>query len=501
MKYTNSTTEALVKQYREISLLNKVSALLSWDMEVNMPKKATESRAAQNSYITKLISDRWLDKTFKSNLEKAKKLKKLNKEERACVRNVEHSAKYYHRVPQEIIVEQSEATSKAFMAWREAREKNKFSIFAPHLKKIIKLNQLVAKHIGFYDNPYDALLDIYEPGFTADEGQELFGSLINETTPLLVEIKKSKFFKQKSNLLDKEYDISLQKQLSEFILAKIGYDFSAGRQDISTHPFTTELGTGDTRITNRFSPHNFIESIMVAMHEGGHALYEQGVNEEYAGTPLEGGVSLGIHESQSRFWENQVGRSHEFIKYLEPVMSAFYPIQLKEENAESLYRAFNRVNPSMIRVEADEVTYNLHIALRFEIEEGLLNNEIKVEELPKVWNTRMKKYLGVTPKNDSEGVLQDVHWSYGSFGYFPTYTLGNLYSAQFAWAMGKELDTKKLIKDGNFGSILSWQRENIHKHGSLYRPKELIKKVTGKSLSANYFIDYLSKKYANIYNL
>lgn len=501
MKYSNKLLKDLASNYREISLLGKVNALLDWDLNVNLPVKASESRASQSAYITKLVSDRWLDKNFKKNLIEATKLKKLGKEEKSIVRNLNHSSKYYHRVPQEIIVKFSETTSKAFLAWREAREKKEFKIFEPHLKKVIELNQIIVKHIGYKDDPYDALLDIFEPGFTAKEGEILFSDLVKQISTLLKEIEKSKVYKETTDLFDKEYDIDLQKKLSESVLEKIGYDFNAGRQDVSAHPFTTELGTGDIRITNRYSNKNFIESIMVAMHEGGHALYEQGINTYYESTPLEGGVSLGIHESQSRFWENQVGRSKEFIKYLEPTLKAFYPKQLQGEDAVSLYKAFNKVSPSFIRVEADEVTYNLHIAIRFEIEHGLMNNEIEVSNLPKVWNEKMKKYLGVTPRNDSEGVLQDVHWSHGLLGYFPTYTLGNLYAAQFSYFMNKEIDTRKLVSAGDFISILSWQRKNIHKYGSLYWPEELVKRVTGRKLSSKYFVDYITDKYKKIYNL
>jgi len=486
-------------KYKEISLLNKISALLDWDLNVNLPPKASEIRAAQSAYLTKLASDKWLDKNFRKNLDKAKDAKKLPPKEKAIIRNLERSAKYYHKVPQAIIIELSEETSKAFMAWREAREKNKFTIFKPHLKKIVHLNQIIAGKLTYKDSPYDALLDLYEPGLTAKECKEIFTVLVKGIGALLAQIKKSKAYNQKNNLAEFEYPVDTQKQIANFVLTKIGYDFNAGRMDVSAHPFTTELGAGDIRITNRYSPHNFIESIMVAMHEGGHALYEQGVNEEYAGTPLEGGVSLGIHESQSRFWENQVGRSREFVKYLEPILKAFYPKQLAMESSQSLYKAFNQVMPSLIRVEADEVTYNLHVALRFEVEEGLINGKINVEDLPELWRARMKKYLGVVPIKDSEGVLQDVHWSYGNFGYFPTYTLGNLYAAQLTHFMKKELELGKLIENGELTTILSWQRENIHKHGSLYWPRELIKRITGEPLNPNYFLDYINKKYLEIY--
>lgn len=497
MRYANKSVEKLVNHYREISLLGRVNALLSWDLNVNMPPGAAQTRATQSAYLTKLISDKWLDKDFRNNLEKSSTLKNLLPHEKAIIRNLNHAAKFYHKVPQEIIIEMSETTSLAFIAWRQAREKSKFSLFEENLKKLVNLNQIIAKHLGYKKNPYDALLDLYEPGLTAKECKAIFDTLIKGITPLLKRIKKSPHYKK--NLPQREYSIAHQEQLANFVLAKIGYDTARGRMDVSAHPFTTELGMGDVRITNRYSPHNFIESIMVAMHEGGHALYEQGVRDEYDSTPLEGGVSLGIHESQSRFWENQVGRSRSFVEYLEPVLKAFYP-QLKEETVETLYWAFNKVEPSLIRVEADEVTYNLHIALRFELEDALINERVKAKDLPEAWNTRMEEYLGVTPPSDAQGVLQDVHWSHGSMGYFPTYTLGNLYAAQFVHFMKEVLNIKKLIKTGNFGTILSWQRENIHQHGSLYWPKELIKKVTGKPLSANYFLDYLNEKYSDLYS-
>jgi carboxypeptidase Taq len=290
-----------------------------------------------------------------------------------------------------------------------------------------------------------------------------------------------------------------QKQLALFVLKKIGYDLEAGRMDVSSHPFTDTLGIYDVRITNRYKADNFVESIMVALHEGGHALYDQGVKEEYAGTPLEGGVSLGIQESQSRFWENQIGRSEEFVKFITPILHAFYPEQLSEFDHQTLSRHFNWVTPGLIRVEADEITYNLHIALRFEIENKLINNKIKADDLPEIWRSKMKKYLGVVPETDREGVLQDVHWSGGMFGYFSTYTLGNLYAAQITAKMAKELKIDNLVEKANYGTILSWLRTNIHQYGSLYWPKELIKKVTGEPLNPKYFVDYLQKKYSVIY--
>lgn len=499
MRFTSKAVKLLCVHYQEIALLEKINALLEWDLNVNLPKKASKARAGQSAYVTKLISDKWLDLDFRKNLEEAATQNGKTCEESAIVRNILHSAKYYHRVPQEIIVALANTTSEAFGAWREAREKNEFKKFAPYLEKIISLNQMIAMNIGYNDNPYDALLDIYEPAFTASEGRELFGDLTKEIGKILNAIKNSKHYNQEHKPNRQIFKASSQKAIAEYVLNKIGYDFDAGRQDVSAHPFTTNLGKGDVRITNRYGEDGFIESIMVAMHEGGHALYEQGINPDYADTPLEEGASLVIHESQSRFWENQIGRSREFIGFLEPVLRKHYKKGLPED-LDSLHRAFNVVRPSLIRVEADEVTYNLHIALRFEIEDALINGKININNLPDEWNERMGKYLGVVPKGDQDGVLQDVHWAFGNFGYFPTYALGNLYAAQFAHFMNQKIDTTKLVKSGDFGKILKWQRGNIHEHGSLYLPSELLLKTTNTPLSTEYFINYLSSKYLGIYN-
>jgi carboxypeptidase Taq len=504
MRIRNKKVEKLLEKYKEIYLLDRVNTVLSWDLNVNLPPKASEGRATQIAYLTKVITEKWLDNEYRKLLEDvAGKKSKLTEEEKAIVRNLEHEGKVYFRVPKEIIVEFAETTSRAFMVWQEARKHDKFSDFLPHLKKIVRLNQIIAKHLGYKDNPYDALLDLFEQGLTAKLCGKIFGKLQPELTEILKKIKKSKNYSDKSDLVggDLVYPQQDQTQIALFALRKMGYDLEAGRMDISAHPFTDTLGRFDIRITNRYKQGEFRESLMVAMHEGGHALYELGVNEEYDSTPLDGGVSLGIHESQSRFWENQVGGSYEFIKFMTPIFNAFYPEQLSKVGTETLFALFNQVKPSFIRVEADEVTYNLHIALRFELENGLINEKIKPSDLPEIWRVRMKKYLGVVPKTDRDGVLQDVHWSYGHFGYFPTYTWGNLYAAQFTAILKKELNLEELVERGELGTILSWLRTNIHKYGSLYWPEELIKKLTGRRLSPRYFLDYINKKYSEIYKL
>lgn len=494
----------LLEYYREISLLGKIEAVLGWDLNVNLPSKASEERALQSAYLTGITTDKWLNPEFRNLLEETLAQKdELNFPEQAILRNLERGAKFYFRVPKEIIIATSKTTSEAFIVWREAKRKNQFSEFLPYFKKVVELNQIIAAHLGSKKNLYDALLDLYEPGLTAAFLEDVFNKLQPTLTKMSNKIRLAKDSKQRILLISDQlnYPESDQRQLAIFALKKMGYDLQSGRMDVSPHPITTGLGRFDIRITNRFKESDFRESLMIALHETGHALYEQGINPEYNGTPLEGGISLGVHESQSRFWENQVGRSREFLEYLTPIFQAFYQEQLADVGSETIIRSFNEVKSGLIRVEADEVTYNLHIILRFELENALINNKIKVENLPEIWRAKMKKYLGVVPETDQEGVLQDVHWSYGNFGYFPTYTLGNLYAAQFTAKMKEELNLPELLKRGELGTILSWLRENIHQHGSLYWPEELVQKVTGEKLNPQYFLDYIESKYSQIYKL
>lgn len=504
MKIQNNNVKSLLVLYRDISLLGKINGLLGWDLNVNLPQGASEGRAEQSAYITKLITQKWQSEEFKSLLERVKSEKNLNNYEKAIVRNIAHGAKYYHRVPEKTIVEFSRATSRAFVAWSKAREKNDFKSFLPHLEKIVDMSVEIAGHLGYDKNPYDALLDLYEPEFTTEKGKKIFSELVAELTPFVKKITSSKTYTSYTSPFKEnaEFTFEEQEKFSHFVLSKINYDFDKGRLDISPHPFTENVGADDVRITTRYKKNDFTESIMIALHEGGHALYEQGVNPEFEYTPLEGGVSLGVHESQSRFWENQVGRSFEFVADTFSSLESYFSDRFRENTSpKDFLLHFCRVSPGLIRVEADEVTYNLHIALRFEIEEALINGKAKAKDLPKLWNEKMKKYLGIVPKTDADGVLQDVHWSYGSFGYFPTYTLGNLYAAQFTNAMKKDLDFHQVALNGQYKKLLDWQRKNIHQYGSLYWPDELVKKVTGESLSTKYFLKYLKEKYTKIYDL
>lgn len=503
MHYTSNTIRKLVDHYREISTLNHVRALLEWDLNVNLPSKASTSRARQSALVTGMITDKWVSPSFKKHLEKAASdVNTYSHPEQAIVRNLLHAASYYVKIPKKLIMEFSETTSEAFMAWKEARTKDDFSVFQPHLEKIVRLNRMIADKLGYTENPYDALLDLYEPGLTASSCSTLFHSLIPGLRSLIATIQRSKQYTSETPFTGESFHYGRyrQQQLSLFVLKKMGYDVDAGRLDVSPHPFTINMSPTDVRITTRYKRTDIRESLMSTIHEAGHGMYEQGVSEDYEGTPLEGGVSLGIHESQSRFWENQIGRSASFVSYILPVLHAFFPEQLGKARESDIVRMFNHVQPGLIRTSADEVTYNLHIALRYEIENGLINDTMTVSSLPEIWREKMKEYVGIVPETNADGVLQDVHWSYGNFGYFPTYTLGNLYAAQFTKKMKEEMDVDGCSEKGEFGTILSWLREHIHQHGSLYWPDELSKRITAELLNPQHFLSYIKEKYTALYS-
>lgn len=502
MHTTKKQFKKILSYYSDISTLNNIQATLEWDLNVNLPRSGGQGRADQTAYITKLSAEKWQDPTFVELVAEASTLKDQTLEEKAIIRNLQHSLKYYTRIPQALIIEFSRETSLAFMAWNSAKQKNDFSEFSPHLKSIIKLCQTMGDHLTYEKDPYDALLDLYEPGLTTADCKQYFSEIKTPLTSLLKKIVNSKKYNALPEFVNGDIVFSQKKQqeLSHFVLKKMGYDFDSGRLDISPHPFTIGLGRQDIRITTMYQSTDFRDSLMASIHEGGHALYEQGVNPEYANTPLDGGVSLGIHESQSRFWENQIGRSPEFIQFITPLLHAFYP-ELETADSERLSLLFNHVSPGFIRIEADEVTYNLHILIRFELEHALINGKLEVDDLPEAWNTKMKKYLGIIPPTNKQGVLQDVHWSYGSFGYFPTYTLGNLYAGQLHAAIEKETHYTQNLTTGELRTPLGWLRSNIHQHGSVYLPDELIKNATGSTLSTSHYLTYITDKYTRLYNL
>lgn len=503
MKITNPSLKKLLIHYKEISLLGKVKATLDWDLNVNMPPKGSAGRAEQSAYLEGLMTDLWLQKDFLQNLGKARSVTNLSLEEKAIIRNLNRAVKFYTKVPKALIIENTKVTSEAFVHWRKAREKNQYTVFLPYLKKIITIDQKIAGYLGYKENIYDALLDLYEPDLTASFTKKTFDALKEELIVLVQKIQKSKKYISDSPLVEKKlvYPQEKQKALVLAVMKRMGFDFDAGRMDISPHPFTTTLDRYDIRITNAYKLHDFRESYTAGVHETGHALYEQGINPAYSNTPLEGGVSFGIHESLSRFWENMVGKNPAFLHCMTPLFQSTYPDILGNVSEHEFVRLFNMVKPSFIRIEADEVTYALHIILRFEMEHDLLNGKIQVEDAPDAWREKSQKYFGIVPPTDSQGILQDVHWAYGNFGYFPSYALGNLYGAQFLHTMKKTVKFEEELHKGNLLAVKQWLDKYVHVHGSLYYPKELMEKATGEPLHPKYFVEYLKEKYARLYTL
>jgi len=405
------------------------------------------------------------------------------------------------KLPVEFVKELSHICSRAQNVWAEARKKSDFKIFLPYLKRIVELKRKEAKIVGFKKNPYDALLDAYEPYMTTEEVAIIFEDLKKFLVLFLKKIQKSKV-KINPKILEGNFPTNKQLDFDKLVAEKIGFDFQAGRLDASTHPFTTGFNSQDVRMTTRYKKEDLLYSLMSTIHESGHAIYEQGILAENFGTPLGESISLGIHESQSRVWENMVGRGKSFWEYFFPKLQEKFPKPFSKIKFIDFYKAINNVVPSLIRTEADEVTYSLHIIMRFEIEKELLDGSVEVEDLPKIWNDKVKEYFGITVPNEALGVLQDVHWSGGMLGYFPTYALGNLYAAQFFQTAVRDIeDLEGKFSKGQFGQFREWLKENIHIHGKMYSAKDLVEKVSGEKLNSKYFEEYIEKKYSEIYNL
>lgn len=490
-----------LKDYiKEVEYLNTALSVLYWDMRVEMPKKGVEQRSEVLGYLSNELYKLTTSDTIRDYLEFFENVKDLDVINEAMIRNLKKQYEKTRKIPQERSREYVLLKAQSEAMWEEAKEKSDFSLFQPYLEKIVEFNKEFIGYWGYDENKYDTLLDFYEPGLTCSKLDGVFNEVREGIVNLLKKINASGT-KIDESILEGKYSKASQEKLGMEALKTIGYDFDAGRLDESVHPFTIELNRGDVRITTHYNENNFAESLYGCIHEGGHAIYEQNISDQLKGTLLGTGVSMGIHESQSRFYENIIGRSKSFLKYFYPEIIKSYP-KFKEVKFKNFYKAINVVKPSLIRTEADELTYSLHIIIRYEIEKMLFNDEITVQELPKIWNEKYKKYLGIEPQNDSEGVLQDMHWSDGSFGYFPSYALGNLYNAQFYVKMKKDLpELRGQIENGEFSSIKEWLESNVHRHGSVYKPEELIKKMTGEELNAKYFIEYLNAKYTKIYDL
>lgn len=494
----------LKEKLLELCHISSTLAILDWDQRVYMPPKGSALRAESIANLAGILHEKFISREFADLLKKAKVLmdaEKLNDDEVCVVKEIWREFERQMKLPTKFVKELTQICSEAHNIWIRARERSNFRLFLPYLKKIVELKRKEAELVGFKKSPYDALLDTYEPYTTSEEISIILDDLKDFLIPFIRKIAKSKV-KINSNILKGNFSVEKQDQFNQNVAKKIGFDFEGGRMDVSAHPFASGFHPNDVRITTRFKKDDLLHSLFGVIHETGHALYEQGLLAENFGTPLGESISLGIHESQSRMWENIVGRSKFFWKYFYPKLKKEFPKPFSKLKLEDFYRAINFVQPSLIRTEADEVTYNLHVILRFEIEKELIEGSIEVEDLPKIWNDKMKEYLGVKVPDDAQGVLQDVHWSGGGIGYFPTYTLGNLYSAQFYQAAKKEIiNLEKEISAGQFSHLREWLRKKIHMHGKIYTADDLVKEVTGEGLNSKYFIDYLKEKYGEIYKI
>ncbi|MDP4172198.1 MAG: carboxypeptidase M32, partial [Bacillota bacterium] len=417
---------------------------------------------------------------------------------------LEECKKEYDRnrkIPAEEYREYVVLQSKAESIWAEARSKSDFEMFRPYLEKLVTLNKKFIEYWGYKGNKYNTLLEMYEPGITVEILDQVFGELREKIVPLVKQISESEQ-KPNTDFLFTSFPKEKQREFSLEILKQMGYNFEAGRLDDTVHPFAIGLNPGDVRVTTRYDENDFRTAVFGTIHEGGHALYEQNISKDLIGTPLCSGTSMGIHESQSLFYENFVGRNFSFWKNNYELLKKHASRQFDDVGMEDFYKAINESKPSLIRIEADELTYPLHVIIRYEIEKGLFNDEIEVKDLPKIWNDMYEKYLGVRPESDAEGVLQDVHWSGGSFGYFPSYALGYMYAAQFKHKMVEEIpDFDLLLEEGNLLPIKEWFTRNVHQYGKMKKPLDILKDVTGEGLNAKYLTDYLYEKYGKVYQL
>jgi carboxypeptidase Taq len=473
--------------------------VLSWDKEVNLPKKGAAFRSRQVATLAGIAHNIFTDKGFGEIL---KALDENGKDLTAGeAKNVALTRKDYERsskFSEEFVMRSSQITSETYHAWLKAREANDYSLYEEALGKMIEIKREMAEIIGYEGHPYDALLDEFEPGYTSAQLDTLFADVKAKLVKFAADIRSKK---QVSNdFVFQHFDKDEQWELGLDLLAKMGYDFDAGRQDVSPHPFTINFSPEDVRVTTRVDENDLANMLWSCIHEGGHALYEQGLKPEEYGLPLGRAISLGIHESQSRLWENNVGRSLSYWKAHYPDLKKRFPEQLKGIGLKTFWKGINRIEPNLIRTEADELHYHFHVMIRYEIEKGLVEGSISTKGLDKVWNAKYKEYLGVDVPDANQGILQDIHWAHGSLGYFPTYSLGSFYAAQFYAQAEKDIPNLKAdIEAGDTSKLLVWLREKIHVHGKMYDANELCVRVTGEELNFQYFMDYIEGKYGGIY--
>lgn len=493
MQNTKKNYSEMLQEIREIGLLGSVSNLLCWDRETYLPEESVSLRAEQMELVGRLSHLRLTDERLWEKVERAA-AEPLEEIEKAVLRECRRDIERARKLPSRLVSELDRAITFSQEAWRKARQQNSFNAFKPHLEKILRLKREAGRCLATGDqSEYDALFDSFEPGMSLNAIKPLFEKLKGELIPLIATLReKQAGWPEK---LKGPFPVAAQKAIGQKLLKILGFNLKQGRLDTTSHPFCG--GTpGDVRLTTRYSESLFRDSFYSTFHEAGHGLYEQGLPEKNRFTPLGEGCSFGIHESQSRFWENMIGRSKSFLEFFHPIFREHLPSAFDGLHAEDLFKIFNRVEPIFLRVHSDEVTYNLHIILRTELEEMLFTDSLDLDDLPEAWNQKMRDTLGLTPPDDPLGVLQDIHWSSGLFSYFPTYTLGNLYAAQWWRQIRREIpNVDGEIASGNLAPVLEWLREKIHRHGRRFPPAELCRRISGEELNETCFLDYLKTKF------
>ena len=495
---------SLYEQYKttlqKIADVKYASAVLQWDQETYIPAKGGARRGTQIATLNELAHEQFTSEAFGDFLQELLSTNKLSDKER---KNVELSLYDYNKskkLPAGFVREMSEAVNKSFYAWIQARKENDFAGFAEPLDTIIGLKKQEAEMLGYEQHPYDALMNDYDRGLNTKDTDALFASLKPQLGSLIDKINNAP--QVDNSFLSQHFEKGKQWELGMEVLRRMHFDFNAGRQDISEHPFTTNFNSMDVRVTTRIDENDFGNMLWSCIHEGGHALYEQGLPEEEYGLPLGEYCSLSIHESQSRLWENHIGRGLPFWEHNYELVKDIFPKQFENISLEQFYRGINKVEPSLIRTEADELTYHFHVMIRYEIEKKLIEGSIAARDIPATWNELYRQYLGLTVPDDKRGCLQDVHWSHGSFGYFSTYSIGSLYAAQFhATIQRQNQSLAQQISGGDNTGVLGWLQQHIYQHGRYYNSAELCKLATGEVLNSAHFMQYAQHKYFEIYEI
>ncbi len=491
----SSPLSTLKSRLADVNALTAAVTIMDWDQQTYMPRGGAEARSQHLGILSRMAHETLVSDETRSALENASA---ETEDDQAMLRVVRRSVDLATKLPSTLVEEKTRLSAIAHERWVEARSKSDFASFAPTLQKMFDIVGQEAEYLGDTNHSYDALLDQYEQGASAAEVRTMFDGIKGPQVALVKAISEKPVIDDSA--LYGTWDENSQREFTEMLVKSIGFDFNRGRQDTAPHPFCTGWSVGDIRLTTRYKPY-IGSAIFGSLHEAGHGMYEQGSPMAWDRTPLAGGVSLGIHESQSRTWENIVGRSKAFWQHFLPALQAKFPA-LSGFDLNSFYRAINKVEASYIRVEADELTYNLHVLVRFEIECDVLTGKLAIKDLPEAWNAKYQEYLGITPRNDAEGCLQDVHWSMGSIGYFPTYSMGNLLSYQIWTALEKQIpNTQELMAQGNFEPIHGWLTTNVYSVGKKFTPKDLIQKVTGKPVDPSDYLAGLEAKYSAIYDL